>query len=215
MRNTSKIIDLTGQKFNKLTVIGIASRNPLYWKCRCDCGNTVNVRTSNLKRGMVKSCGCLHHKGNPKHHLSNTRIYRIYKKMMRRCYSPDEPAYKNYGARGISVCDEWKESVENFFEWSIANGYSNELTIDRIDNDGDYCPSNCRWTTAKIQNMNRRSNIDITINGKTKTLTEWACQFGVPYKRVYARIQSGWSVLDALTYKQGARLFPVGRKDEE
>ena len=215
MRNTSKIIDLTGQKFNKLTVKGIASRNPLYWECVCDCGNIVNVRTSNLKRGMVKSCGCLHHKGNPKHHLSNTRIYRIYKKMIRRCCSPDEPAYINYGARGISVCNEWKESVENFYNWAIANGYDDQLTIDRIDNDGDYCPENCRWITLEAQSRNRRSNIDVTINGVTKTLTEWAREFDVPYKRVYARARSGWSVLDALTYKQDARLFPVCRKDEE
>ena len=135
--------------------------------------------------------------------------------MIRRCCSPDEPAYINYGARGISVCNEWKESVENFYNWAIANGYDDQLTIDRIDNDGDYCPENCRWITLEAQSRNRRSNIDVTINGVTKTLTEWAQEFDVPYKRVYARVRSGWPVLDALTYKQDARLFPVCRKDEE
>ena len=114
MRNTSKIKDLTGKKYNKLTVIGIASRNPLYWECKCDCGNTTYVRTSNLKRNMVKSCGCLHKRGNPTHNLSNTRIYRIHKKMIRRCYVKDDPAYPNYGGRGmtgLALTEEHKKKI--------------------------------------------------------------------------------------------------------
>lgn len=213
MRNTSKIKDLTGQKFNKLTVIGIASRNPLYWECRCDCGNIVHVRPSNLKQGQVKSCGCLHHKGNPTHNLSRTRIYRIYKKMIRRCYSKDEPAYVNYGGRGISVCDEWKKSVETFYKWAISNGYEDNLTIDRIDNNGNYSPENCRWTTYQAQSNNRRSNITVEINGISKTLMEWCEEYDMPYKRVHMRIKNGWEPINALTYKDDARIHHFSRKD--
>ena len=214
MRNTSKIKDLTGKKFNKLTVIRIASRDPLYWECKCDCGNTTLVRTSNLTRGMVKSCGCLQKRGNPTHHLSNTRLYRIYKKMIRRCYVENEPAYVNYGGRGISVCNEWRESVEEFYKWAVENGYQENLTIDRIDNDGDYCPSNCRWTTYERQSNNRRTNIDITIDGVTRTLQEWCTIYDMPYKRVHMRIRAGWNPIDAITYKQDARLFPRQQKGQ-
>lgn len=213
MRNTSKIKDLTGQKFNMLTVIGIASRNPLYWKCRCECGNITRVRTNNLTSGQVKSCGCLHKRGNPIHNLSKTRLYRIYKKMIRRCYTEEEPAYQNYGGRGITVCDEWRNSVEAFCKWAMENGYHDHLTIDRVDNNGNYCPENCRWTTYKVQSNNRRTNIDVTIEGETKTLQEWCTLYNVPYKRVYMRIKSGWNPVEAIMYKEDARLFPRQRKD--
>ena len=212
MRNTSKIKDLTGMKFNKLTVIGIASRNPLYWECKCDCGNTTKVRTANLKRGMVKSCGCLQHRGNPTHNLCHTRIYRIYKKILRRCYVESCPAYPNYGGRGITVCDEWKDSIEAFYEWSMKNGYNDELSIDRIDNDGNYCPENCRWATRVTQCNNRRSNINITIDGETKTLQEWCNEYNQPYRRIHQRITNGWNPVEAVTFKEDARL--VNRKQK-
>lgn len=205
MRNTSKIIDITGQKFNKLTVLGIASRNPLYWRCRCDCGNIINVRTSNLKRNQVKSCGCIHHNGNPIHNLCHTRLYRIRAKIIRRCYVKEDPAYPSYGGRGIKMCDEWRNSVESFFDWAISNGYSDELSIDRINNDGDYTPNNCRWANSKEQSNNRRSNINITINGETKTMTEWCEETGVSYKRAHARMRAGWDAAEAVTFKGDAR----------
>lgn len=213
MRNTSKIKDLTGMKFNKLTVIGIASRNPLYWECKCDCGNTTKVRTANLKRNMVKSCGCLQHRGNPVHNLSKTRIYRIYKKMIRRCYTEDDPAYPNYGGRGIKVCDEWKESVESFAEWALQNGYDDSLSIDRINNDGDYCPENCRWANSKTQSNNRRSNIKITIFGETKNMKEWCDIFNIPRTRVSARIKRGWTPEEAILYIDDARIIKRDRKE--
>lgn len=205
MRNTSKIKDLTGMKYNMLTVVGIASRNPLYWECKCDCGNTTKVRTANLKRGMVKSCGCLQHRGNPTHNLCHTRIYRIYKKIIRRCYVQNCPAYPDYGGRGITMCDEWKESVEAFYKWSIENGYDDDLSIDRIDNDGNYCPENCRWATMVTQCNNRRSNINITIDGKTKTLQEWCNEYNLPYRRINMRIRNGWDPVEAVMFNKDAR----------
>ena len=213
MRNSTKIIDITGQKFNKLTVIGIASRNPLYWRCKCECGNEINVRTSNLKRGLVKSCGCIHHRGNPIHNYSNTRLYRIRAKMIRRCFVKEDPAYPNYGGRGISMCADWKNSVSSFVEWALANGYSDSLTIDRIDNDGDYTPENCRWVDSKTQSNNRRSNINITIGGETKTLNEWCEQTGVPSKRAYARVKAGWDLAEAVTITGDARRIKRNRDE--
>ena len=207
MRSTSRIQDLTGQKFNKLTVLELASRNPVYWKCLCDCGNITYVRPMNLKRNMVKSCGCLHHRGNPSHNLSHTRIYRIYKKIKRRCYVKDDPAYKDYGGRGIYMCDEWKESVENFYNWAMQNGYSDNLSIDRIDNNSGYSPENCRWATTKMQCNNRRSNIVVTIGNKTMNVAQWCEELGLNKGSIYSRIEKGWNPVEALTYTDDARKF--------
>ena len=207
MRNTSKIKDLTGQKFNHLTALRIASRNPLYWECRCDCGNAKNVRPSNLVRGQVKSCGCIHHKGNPKHNQCYTRVYRIYAKILRRCFSSDEPCFNNYGGRGITMCDEWKNSFTSFSEWAYSHGYKEGLSIDRIDNNGNYCPENCRWVDPCVQSNNRRINRVFTIGGKTQTLSQWCHDYDIPYSRVHARLHSGWEVEEALSHKYDARII--------
>lgn len=202
MRNTSKINDLTGQKFNLLTVKGMAQRNPIYWECVCDCGNTTLVRTSNLTGGKVKSCGCLQHKGNPTHNQSRTRVYRIYAKMLRRCFVESDPAYSRYGGRGITMCDEWKNSFVAFSDWAYTNGYSDNLTIDRIDNNGDYCPENCRWTDYLTQSNNKRNNRVFEHNGETKTLSEWCKTLNLPYKRIYFRIANGWTFEEAISQKK-------------
>lgn len=202
MRNTSKIKDLTGQKFNLLTVKGMAQRNPIYWECVCDCGNTTLVRTSNLTGGKVKSCGCLQHKGNPTHNQSQTRVYRIYAKMLRRCFVESDPAYSRYGGRGITMCDEWKNSFVAFSDWAYANGYADNLTIDRIDNNGDYCPENCRWTDYLTQSNNKRNNRVFEHNGETKTLSEWCKALNLPYKRIYFRITKGWTFEEAISQKK-------------
>lgn len=199
MRNTAKIKDLTGQKFNRLTVLGIASRNPLFWECKCDCGNITRVRTSNLKRGQVKSCGCLQRHGNPVHNQCYTRVYRIYAKMLRRCFVPDDPRYPDYGGRGITMCDEWKNSFVAFSEWAYANGYADNLTIDRIDNDGDYCPENCRWGNKYEQANNKRNNRVFTYKGKTQTLARWCKEYDMPYTTVHYRVSHGWTFADAIT----------------
>lgn len=205
MRNTAKIRDLTGQKFNHLTAVKIAQRNPLYWECICDCGNTTLVRSGNLIHGKVKSCGCIHHRGNPIHNQCYTRVYKIYAKILRRCFAKDDPVYPRYGGRGITMCDEWKNSFELFSEWAYANGYNETLSIDRIDNNGDYCPDNCRWVDDYAQANNKRNNILFTFEGQTKTLAQWCREFNVPYKRAFYRISNGWDFEDAMHMQKFAR----------
>lgn len=156
-------INLTGSKFEKLTVIcedGKSGSDRL-WLCQCQCGNITHVAGANLRSGATKSCGCIlkqsSHDRLYKHGYTGTRIYRIWKNMKTRCYNQNSPQFKYWGARGISICDEWKNSFESFMKWSMDHGYSDELTIDRINNDGNYQPSNCRWTDYSTQNKNRRA----------------------------------------------------------
>lgn len=212
MRNTAKIRDLTGQKFNHLTAVKIAQRNPLYWECVCDCGNTTLVRPSNLTRGQVKSCGCIHHRGNPTHNQCYTRVYRIYAKILRRCFAKDDYAYSRYGGRGITMCEEWKNSFDEFSKWAYENGYNDTLTIDRIDNNGDYSPSNCRWVDVYTQANNKRNNNYITFEGRTQTLAQWCREVGVPYKRTFYRISNGWSFEDAIQKQKFTRRKGEGKE---
>lgn len=214
MRNTSKIKDLTGQKFNHLTVIGIAERNPLKWECQCDCGNTTGVRTCNLTRGLVKSCGCIHHRGNPTHGQCYTRVYRIYAKILRRCFVTDDPAYKNYGGRGITMCEEWRNSFEAFSEWAYSNGYADGKTIDRIDNNGDYSPENCRWATPSEQANNTRRNRNFTLNGKTQTLAQWCNEYGAKYGTVHQRLKMGWTFEEAISLPKNTRAHKRGKESK-
>ena len=201
MRSTWKIRDLTGQKFNMLTAIKIAERNPLKWECICDCGNVCKVRANNLTRGKQKSCGCLSHKGNPTHKQCYTRVYRIYAKIKRRCFAEDDPSYPRYGGRGITMCDEWRESFESFANWSYANGYRDDLSIDRIDNNGNYTPDNCRWADSYSQANNKRNNRFISYQGKTQTLANWCKEKNMSYNVVWFRLSQGWTFEDAISKK--------------
>lgn len=194
-----RFVDLKGKKFGKLTVIELESRTPIRWKCLCDCGNYHSVLSSNLTSGNVKSCGCVHKIGNPVHGKCYTRVYRIYAKIKRRCLVADDIAYPNYGGRGITICDKWKNDFLSFYEWAMTNGYSDELTIDRIDNNKGYCPENCRWTDYKNQNNNTRRNRYITYKGEIKTLKQWCEEFQISYKRTHWRLQHGWSFEEAIT----------------
>lgn len=135
------------------------------------------------------------------HGMAGSRLYNVWQKMKSRCFNTRASNYKHYGGRGITVCEEWAQSFEAFRDWALANGYRDDLTIDREDNDGPYCPENCRWATMKQQSNNRRSNRGITFNGKTQTTRQWADELGIPYEVLRNRISHGWSVEQALTTK--------------
>lgn len=189
--------DLTNKVFGKLTVKSRAGSNKegrAMWLCECDCLNKTEaiVLGRDLTRGSTNSCGC--EQGWVKHRQSRTRLYKIFDKMKARCYNIKHNSYKNYGGRGIEICDEWMEEdgFIKFFEWANNNGYEEHLTIDRIDVDKNYEPSNCRWLTHKEQQNNRRDNRPVKINGVTKNISEWSEETGINYKTLQFRVKSNW-----------------------
>lgn len=201
--------DLTGQMFGKLTVkfhYGKNKHSHNLWYCICDCGGYTITDTNALRNGDTKSCGCLAReltiKRSTSHGKTHHRLYNIYNKIKERCYRESDPNYKYYGARGIIVCDEWLSDFENFYQWAINNGYSDNLTIDRIDVNGNYMPSNCRWVTMKTQCNNKRENIYIEYNGETRTLKEWSEILGINYSTLYGRVVTRkWDIERAFNTK--------------
>lgn len=201
-----RIKDITGERFGRLTVTGKAYVKNLttYWHCKCDCGNEVDVCTSNLKNGSTMSCGCLQREKIKNrmttHGKTKTRLYRIWARMKNRCYCKNNSAYSDYGGRGIIVCDEWRNDFDAFYDWAISHGYKDNLSIDRIDCNGNYEPDNCRWSTSEVQNNNKRNNDYIEYNNETHTLAEWGKILGIRRATLWARIYNyNWSIDRAFT----------------
>ena len=212
-----KVVDMTGQKFGRLTVINEAGRSKCckaLWLCVCSCGGNKVVLGRNLKKGTTKSCGCLRKEISKvkatTHGLSNSRTYSIWANLIQRCCNKKDKDYCNYGGRGISVCGRWLDSFNNFLEdmGMPPRGGS----IDRLNNNGNYEPGNCRWTTRKEQARNRRTNKLITYKGKTRPIVEWSEEVGINRNTLLDRINRGWSVERALTEpvnhkREGVEIF--------
>lgn len=194
--------DLTGQKFNRLTFIepDRIHQSPkgyrnLYWLLKCECGNSTVKKSTSVKSGYAKSCGCLQREMTSKarrtHGDSDSRLYYVWENMRKRCYKPNSDRYKNYGARGIKVCDEWKDDYGAFMKWALSNGYKDNLTIDRNDVNGNYTPENCSWIPMAEQAKNRTTNKWIYINDQKLSPTDIEEKYNIPVKTVYARIARG------------------------
>lgn len=196
--------DLTGRKFTNLTAISRIG-NYKRWLCKCDCGNNVIALERNLLKGRQKSCGCLD--GNldrTTHGLSYTRLHKIWDGMKYRCNNPTSKMYPHYGGRGINICPEWNNSFMAFYDWATNNGYAEDLSIDRIDVNGDYEPSNCRWVNHTIQMNNTTTTLRYSFNGKEMSLSDIAREIGMDRATLYARVRiHGYSIEDAAS-------FPVG-----
>ena len=200
-----KFQDLTGMKFGRLTVIerqGYLYKNKIAWLCKCDCGNQKIISVDCLKRGTVKSCGCLHsEKWNEiikTHGLSNHPLYNVWCSMKRRCNNPKVERYSHYGGRGIKVCNEWENSFEVFYNWAVNNGYKEGLSIDRIDVDGNYCPENCRWADNYTQSINRTDNRKFSYYGNEYTVSELSKMFNIGYQKLYRKLVRGINIEEIL-----------------
>lgn len=213
-KNNGSMVDYTGQKFNYLTVIkyhGKTKINESLWECECVCGAKRIIRSFSFRSGRTKSCGCVH-KLRTTHNKSKTKIYKTWSAIIQRCKNPNDRNYYNYGGRGIAVCDSWL-NFENFYKdmGEIPKGKS----IDRINNDGNYCKENCKWSTVKEQCNNKRNTYFITYNGKTQTLTQWSEEIMIDSHVLYTRLKRlKWSVEKTLTTKKEERK-PRKRQESE
>lgn len=209
--------DRTGQRFGRLLVTEEAecpphlSRKSIHWKCLCDCGNVVIVNVSDLQCGNTTSCGCWRNehavkaanKATTKHGKTHTTEYNSWQGMKNRCYNVGSKDYPHWGGRGITVCERWLHSFENFYA-DMGPRPTKNHSLDRINNDGPYSPENCRWTGYSIQNKNqrkaksKRNSLRVTYNGKTKTVNEWSREMNIPRRALHHRIARGWSIEDAL-----------------
>ena len=203
-------------KFGKLTIIGVSHKNGSgknYAKCKCECGNIIDVLPNSLFNNESKSCGCSKlnnpmlannkstSSGNYKDGRTKHSLYGTWTQMINRCENPKSKHYDRYGGRGIKVCEEWHD-FWSFVKWSDSiGGRPNGYTIDRIDNDGNYCPENCRWANWETQTSNKSSNRYITYNGKTQTIQQWSIDIGLNEQTLTNRINRGWSIERALTTK--------------
>lgn len=212
--------DLTGQKFGRLTVLQYEyfklyknSTKHYYWRCKCECGNEKIVNANNLKRGKIKSCGCLNiekiKQRKIKHGKAKTRLYTIWLGMKLRCNNINCLSYKRYGNRGITVCQEWFDNFMSFHDWAYKNGYNEDAkkgqcTLDRIDVNGNYEPNNCRWVNMKVQANNRRNNHYITYNNETHTIMEWSRKTNINFSTIIYRLNKGLTIGKVLGFEKVA-----------
>lgn len=210
--------DITRRVFGRLQAVKFSHRSSsgkYYWECLCACGKRTVVRKDHLVSGATKSCGCLNKEVaretgrirgsmNVKHGGEGSRLYNIWHHMKERCLNHKHVNYRNYGGKGISVCEEWSNDFSAFRDWAEKNGYEEGLTIDRIDGDKGYSPTNCRWATYKQQGRNRKTNRIV----QGKTIAEWAENASVSANSIRVRLRKGWSIEDACS-------IPPGRKPDD
>lgn len=206
-------LNKTGHRYGRLLALGAVERNRrkhLVWHCLCDCGRETFVESQHLRDGGTQSCGCLrrenrgpaqHQRGKIRHGMTNHPLYKTWTGMRNRCSNPKNNCYARYGGRGISVHPPWDNSFISFLDYvSALPGYGVEgMTIDRIDNDGDYVPGNVRWATKKVQGRNQRTNVFYTYDGRTMILQDWADEVGINPMTLWNRLEYGWDFLEALT----------------
>lgn len=198
-----KKIDLIRKRFGKLTVLSYAGVNQSkksMWLCKCDCGNEKVIRGNDLQTGNTQSCGCIHSEQVAERNrqtakkndnaITKTRLYSIWRGMVKRCHNPSYREFKYYGGRGIKVCDEWRK-FKNFYD-DMFGTYDDTLTIERLDVNGDYCKDNCMWATREEQANNRRGNVFITVDGITDTVSRTCRRYNVKYSVVSTRLRNGW-----------------------
>lgn len=199
----TRLHDLTGQRFGRLVVLRRdlnPPRKETSWFVMCDCGQEKSVQASNLNNGHVKSCGCLRVESRTTHGCAGSRRtpeYHTWSTMIQRCTNPSNVKWSYYGARGITVCDRWRK-FENFFA-DVGRKPSPAHELDRIDNDGNYEPSNVRWVTEHVQSRNKRSNVFITFGGESLCLADWAHRLGIGAATLKTRLAWGWGVERAFT----------------
>lgn len=195
-----KAKDFTNQKINMLTAIKkIESKNNrTYWLCKCDCGKEIEVMTQDLIYKTKYSCGCVRKKKKNNYHKYDfkvKRLYNIWCEMKHRCYRKENNDYKYYGEKGIKLCEEWKNNFLEFQNWSLNNGYQDNLTIDRINSNDNYCPNNCRWITLKENSLNRKGIIKINYNGKNMCLKDFCKEKNISYNTAIKKYKKGINIL--------------------
>ena len=191
----TKVLNLTNKKFGRLTVekrVENDNNGGARWLCRCDCGKQTIVRSYPLTKGAIKSCGCIKKEMLSNrvgaHHKSMTRLYSVWAGMKQRCFNSNNKNYNRYKGRGITMCDEWKNNFVSFYNWAIENGYKENLTIERIDNNGNYEPANCKWNSRKEQANNTSRNHFVCFNSETHTISEWSKKTGIKYSVLQSRL---------------------------
>lgn len=217
MAENPRKIDLSGKRFGRWLIshqAGNENRGGTLWLGRCDCGVERIVRGADLRKGKSTNCGCqnVHRLGDSRrtHGGTGSRLHRIWKNMRGRCYRPSNPGFEHYGGRGIGICAEWQK-YPVFRDWALANGYSDDLSIERIDVDGDYSPANCTWATPLVQANNRRF-VRKMPDGRSAPMVARAN--GIPVRTFNVRVAAGWSIEEAATHPYGKLRKPRPRDSE-